>query len=53
MAALQGSQVGIPLSFGAVGAALGLTPLFCAMGLCLLAGAIPKPPTERDVKELK
>ncbi len=53
MAALQGSQVGIPLSFGAVGAALGLTPLFCAMGLCLLAGAIPKPPAERDVKELK
>jgi MFS family permease len=53
MAALQCSQVGIPLSFGAVGAALGLTPLFCAMGLCLLAGAIPKPPVERDAKELK
>jgi predicted MFS family arabinose efflux permease len=53
MAALQGSQVGIPLSFGAVGAAIGLTPLFCAMGLCLLAGAIPRPPPdEQDVKEL-
>jgi MFS family permease len=51
MAALQGSQVGIPLTFGAVGAAFGLTPLFCAMGLCLLAGAIPRPPADPDAEE--
>jgi len=33
------SQTGIPLMFGAVGAALGMTPVFLTMALALLGGA--------------
>ena len=33
------SQTGIPLMFGAVGAALGMTPVFWTMGLALIGGA--------------
>ena len=35
---LNVSQTGIPLMFGAVGAALGMSPVFIAMGLALAAG---------------
>jgi hypothetical protein len=30
------SQTGMPLLFGAVGGALGMTPVFWVMGLCLV-----------------
>ena len=33
------TQAGIPMIFGALGAALGMTPVFFAMGAALLAGA--------------
>jgi predicted MFS family arabinose efflux permease len=36
---LNVAQTGIPLMFGALGAALGTTPVFIAMGIALAAGA--------------
>ena len=35
---LSSSSTALPLVFGAVGAALGMTPVFCAISACLLAG---------------
>ena len=35
---LNFSQTGIPLTFGALGAAMGMTPVFLAMGVALAAG---------------
>ena len=35
---LNASSTALPLVFGAVGSALGMTPVFCAISVCLLAG---------------
>lgn len=34
------SQTGMPLLFGALGAAIGMTPVFWAMALCLITGGL-------------
>ena len=39
---LNVSQTGIPLMFGAMGAALGMSPVFIAMGVALAAGGMRK-----------
>jgi predicted MFS family arabinose efflux permease len=38
MSLVQSSSVAVPLLFGAVGASLGLAPVFWSVGLCLAAG---------------
>jgi len=38
MSLVQTSSVGAPLIFGALGATIGLTPVFWSVGLCLAAG---------------
>jgi len=38
MSLVQTSSVGVPLIFGALGATIGLTPVFWSVGLCLAAG---------------
>ena len=39
MALVQGSSVFMPLTFGALGTSLGLTPVFIAVGASLAVGA--------------
>lgn len=38
MSLVQASSVAVPLLFGAIGASLGLTPVFWSVGVCLAAG---------------
>jgi predicted MFS family arabinose efflux permease len=38
MSLVQSSSVGVPLIFGALGATIGLVPVFWSVGLCLAAG---------------
>lgn len=50
MALINGSQVSLPLTFGALGAVIGVAPLFWAYSLALMAGgwANRNPPLESD-----
>jgi MFS family permease len=52
MALINGSQVSLPLTFGALGAVIGIAPLFWAYALALLAGGWlnRNPPAEADGK---
>ena len=52
MALINGSQVSLPLTFGALGAVIGVAPLFWAYSLALMAGgwANRNPPIESDRK---
>lgn len=52
MALINGSQVSLPLTFGALGAVIGIAPLFWAYALALLAGGWlnRNPPIEADGK---
>ena len=40
MSLVQTSSVSVPLVFGALGATIGLTPVFWSVGLCLAAGGL-------------
>lgn len=40
MSLVQTSSVAVPLLFGAVGASLGLTPVFVSIGVCLATGGV-------------
>lgn len=40
MSLVQTMSVSVPLAFGAVGATVGLTPVFWSVGLCLAAGGV-------------
>ncbi len=44
MAVVLGSQVGMPLLFGALATGVGVAPLFGAMGVLLVVGALQRPP---------
>ena len=50
MALINGSQVSLPLTFGALGAVIGVAPLFWAYSVALMAGgwANRNPPPEPD-----
>ncbi|MFC4273762.1 MFS transporter [Achromobacter aloeverae] len=50
MALINGSQVSLPLTFGALGAVIGVAPLFWAYALALMAGGWfnRNPPTEAE-----
>ncbi|MFF7060432.1 MFS transporter [Achromobacter spanius] len=52
MALINGSQVSLPLTFGALGAVIGVAPLFWAYSLALMAGgwANRNPPLESERK---
>lgn len=52
MALINGSQVSLPLTFGALGAVIGVAPLFWAYSFALMAGgwANRNPPIEADRK---
>ncbi|WP_251864038.1 MFS transporter [Achromobacter sp. Marseille-Q4962] len=52
MALINGSQVSLPLTFGALGAVIGVAPLFWAYSLALMAGGWVNrnPPTETKPK---
>nr|WP_275255860.1 MFS transporter [Achromobacter ruhlandii] len=52
MALINGSQVSLPLTFGALGAVIGVAPLFWAYSVALMAGvwANRNPPLEPDRK---
>ncbi|SSW63982.1 hypothetical protein AGI3411_01353 [Achromobacter agilis] len=52
MALINGSQVSLPLTFGALGAVIGVAPLFWAYSLALMAGGWVNrnPPIESDRK---
>ncbi|AUA54861.1 MFS transporter [Achromobacter spanius] len=52
MALINGSQVSLPLTFGALGAVIGVAPLFWAYALALMAGgwANRNPPLESERK---
>lgn len=52
MALINGSQVSLPLTFGALGAVIGVAPLFWAYYVALMAGgwANRNPPLESDRK---
>lgn len=52
MALINGSQVSLPLTFGALGAVIGVAPLFWAYSVALMAGgwANRNPPLESDRK---
>jgi MFS family permease len=40
MSLVQAMAVAVPLAFGALGATVGLTPVFVAVGVCLAAGGV-------------
>ena len=40
MSLVQAMAVAVPLTFGALGATVGLDPVFWSVGLCLAAGGI-------------
>lgn len=52
MALINGSQVSLPLTFGALGSVIGVAPLFWAYSVALMAGgwANRNPPLETDAK---
>ena len=50
MALINGSQVSLPLTFGALGSVIGVAPLFWAYSVALMAGGWANPPLETDAK---